>query len=161
MTPGDASSKKRTKHEGMMAAVRDLLTRVNEAETARHYCRRLAAIVLLPGYRDTFSNSLTCVERARILREPLTWQLLAKRFEISPRLQSIAASCTSYTPSVWLLEQELIARGKCDAGCNLPLDDNSAAMCDATALDIYRLARTANSSGLCFSGGGIRSATFN
>ena len=161
MTHGDASSKSKNTSRGALFAIRDLLTRVNEVETARHYCRRLAAIVLLPSYKETFSNSLTCGERARILREPLTSQLLAKRLEISPRLQSIAASCTSYTPSVWLLEQELIARGKSDAGCNLPSDDNSAAMCDATALDIYRRARTANSSGLCFSGGGIRSATFN
>ena len=144
-----------------MLPLRNLFTCVNEVETARHYCRRLAAILLLPSYRDTFSNALTCAERAKVLKEPVGWESLAHRLELSPRLQSIAASCTSYTPSVWLLEQELIARGKSDAGCNLAPDDNPAAMCDATALDIYRLARTVDSSGLCFSGGGIRSATFN
>src|SRR5262249_29685458 len=125
MTPSGAPSKGKKKSRGILFALRDLLTRVNEVETAHHYCRRLAAIVLLPTYRTTFSNALTCAERVRILKEPVGWQLLAHRLEMSPRLQSIAASCTSYTPSVWLLEQELIARGKHDPGCNLPPDDNA------------------------------------
>lgn len=148
------------KSPGIVSDVRELFASYDECETARHYCRRLATIVLLPGYEDTFRNALTCAERGEILKEPVSWQALANRMELSPRLQAIAASCTSYTPSVWLLEQELVARGKRDQLLLRPEDDTSV-MCDATAQDVYRVARMTSSSGLCFSGGGIRSATFN
>ncbi len=140
--------------------MRELFASYDERDTARHYCMRLATIVLLPGYQDTFRNSLTCAERAEILKEPVSWQTLASRMELSPRLQAVAASCTSYTPSVWLLEQELVARGMRDQLLLRPEND-AYAVCDATARDVYRVARMVNGSGLCFSGGGIRSATFN
>lgn len=81
----------------------------------------------------------------------------------SPRLQAIAATHTSYTPSVWLLEQELRARGcgpgLCErAGCG---SATGAHPCLVSVTDIYEVARETDTSGLCLSGGGIRSATFN
>jgi hypothetical protein len=148
----------KSKPLGIISGLRELFVSYDECETARHYCRRLATIVLLPAYQATFRNALTCAERDKVLKEPVSWRALASRLERSPRLQAVAASCTSYTPSVWLLEQELVARGK---GDQLQRQDDPSAMCTATAQDVYRVARIVDSTGLCFSGGGIRSATFN
>jgi hypothetical protein len=47
------------KSPGIVSDVRELFASYDECETARHYCRRLATIVLLPGYEDTFRNALT------------------------------------------------------------------------------------------------------
>jgi hypothetical protein len=142
-------------------SISDLFATHDESSTSRYYCMRLAAIVLLPGYVGSFKSALTHRERSEILKEPVSWETLTGHLEKSPRLQSIAASCTSYTPSVWLLEQELIARGVRDETCKKRHEADPAARCDATAIEVYRLAQRVNSSGLCLSGGGIRSATFN
>jgi hypothetical protein len=69
-----------------------------------------------------------------------------------PRLQAALADSTSYTPSKWLLEQELSRRQS----------DHPAAKSwyVSTGEDVYNAAAREKLSGLCFSGGGIRSATF-
>ncbi|HEY6376780.1 MAG TPA: hypothetical protein VIX90_14760, partial [Edaphobacter sp.] len=65
-----------------------------------------------------------------------------------PRAQARLAAIVQYTPSKWLLEQEMMARGFWPPKPGEPTD-------------VYQLASTKQLNGICFSGGGIRSATFN
>ncbi len=77
-----------------------------------------------------------------------------------PELQQSLAYMVQYTPSKWLLEQEaeLLAdrRDLHDPERKMPRFRES----DPNE-DIYDWARKQRLTGLCFSGGGIRSATFN
>jgi len=80
---------------------------------------------------------------------------LIRNFQCHPDLQSRIALLTQYTPGKWLLEQEFKARlDPKDPGKRLidPLD---------TTTDVYDRAKTVHDVGVCLSGGGIRSATFN
>jgi hypothetical protein len=152
------------------------------------YCERMAGILSVPEARTRFcgpeamarfKSALTPQERLDLfgsekLQEPKTSvdkpddlaqrvAVLARILRQSPRLQSIAASCTNYTPSVWLLEQELRAR---DLGSEICKESGCShapkpSPCFAAVSDVYEAARKTRSSGLCLSGGGIRSATFN
>jgi hypothetical protein len=65
-----------------------------------------------------------------------------------PQAQARLAAIVQYTPSKWLLEQEMTARGFWPPAPGEPTD-------------IYEVARKRELNGICFSGGGIRSATFN
>ncbi len=65
-----------------------------------------------------------------------------------PRAQARLAAIVQYTPSKWLLEQEMMARGFWPPAAGEPTD-------------VYELAHEKELNGICFSGGGIRSATFN
>lgn len=65
----------------------------------------------------------------------------------TPRAQARMATLIEYPPGKWLLEQELAARGYWP-----PADP---------AKDAYAVADELHLNGICFSGGGIRSATFN
>jgi hypothetical protein len=76
-----------------------------------------------------------------------TAEEIAQRLHAQPRVQASMATLVEYPPSKWLLEQELIARGQWDP--------------EQPAEDVYFLAESLNLKGICFSGGGIRSATFN
>jgi hypothetical protein len=62
-----------------------------------------------------------------------------------PKLQQFVAARRYYMPSKWLVEQERIARKGSDEWCG----------------DIYEEVAREGLTGVCFSGGGIRSATFN
>jgi hypothetical protein len=103
-----------------------------------------------------------------------------------PRLQAALANCTSYTPSKWLLEQELAVRYSNDAMKAIehgsPKDaeglieryeelrgketswprtgEAAPGVSEAEAKDVYYAAAEEKLAGLCLSGGGIRSATF-
>ena len=77
---------------------------------------------------------------------------LAAALEMRPDIQSKLAVITQYTPSKWLLERELEAGGFWPGA----EDPESRGKPDA-----YDAARIRSATGLCFSGGGIRSATFN
>src|ERR1700760_677505 len=70
-----------------------------------------------------------------------------------PDLQQALAYQMQYTPSKWLLEQEkpFLLQRRARHHANQEQADN----------DIYEWARKNQVTGLCFSGGGIRSATFN
>jgi hypothetical protein len=72
---------------------------------------------------------------------------IADHLQSKPRLQARMASLIEYPPSKWLLERELAARG------HWPPENPGE--------DVYMLAESLNLKGICFSGGGIRSATFN
>ncbi len=87
---------------------------------------------------------------------------LARALEHRPDVQSRLSLITQYTPSKWLLERELEASGHwpvCPPNHNQPTHTirNRA---DGTP-DAYDAARRRAAVGLCLSGGGIRSATFN
>ncbi|MGO4212761.1 hypothetical protein AB4043_18290 [Terriglobus sp. YAF25] len=80
---------------------------------------------------------------------------LIRNFQRHPDLQSRIALLTQYTPGKWLLEQEFKARlDPKNPGKRLidPAD---------TTTDVYDRAKTVRDVGVCLSGGGIRSATFN
>jgi hypothetical protein len=78
-----------------------------------------------------------------------------------PRLQWDTSIETNYVPSKWLLEQELKARRKWDAETEAFVDEPCLQEDDPDRGDVYRIAAQEGFTGLCFSGGGIRSATFN
>lgn len=99
------------------------------------YCRRLAE-ELSRGVAGRVELGSACYKDKEELQSAL---------ESHANLQWRAASETGYTPSKWLLEQEMTARGR-------RADDTS---------DIYTFADRESLIGLCLSGGGIRSATFN
>ncbi len=65
----------------------------------------------------------------------------------NPKLQQRLAAKTYFTPSKWLVEQEMLARGVWSG--------------DPASGDIYTIVADRALTGVCFSGGGIRSATFN
>jgi len=71
---------------------------------------------------------------------------LQRELPSNPKLQQRAAVRLHYVPSKWLLEQEMEACGRWSA-------ENGE--------DVYLAAARAGLTGVCFSGGGIRSATFN
>ena len=92
-------------------------------------------------------------EIKRIVGTPPDALAFAERLTSRPDLQAQVASLVQYTPSQWMLNQELVhvdARRK-----NLHLDPVE------TKGDAYERAAKSKLMGLCFSGGGIRSATFN
>jgi len=72
---------------------------------------------------------------------------LLKGLPSSPKLQQQLAARTYFSPSKWLVEQEMQARGVWNG--------------DPKSGDIYKIVAEKRSLGVCFSGGGIRSATFN
>jgi hypothetical protein len=73
----------------------------------------------------------------------------------NPRLQAVLAACTAYTPSKWLLEKELSRRDSSD-----PESMSPKSWSQYPDEDVYDAADREELAGLCFSGGGIRSATF-
>lgn len=78
---------------------------------------------------------------------------LANQLNSRPDLQAQVASLAAYTPSQWLLEHELIHVN--ERRQKVGSDPVSSAG------NAYGRAAASGLMGLCFSGGGIRSATFN
>jgi hypothetical protein len=81
--------------------------------------------------------------------------ILAEKLELRADVQAHLASLTGFTPSKWLLAQEL---DKVDMRRAQVLKTPPPANLPA---DTYNRAAQLGLMGLCFSGGGIRSATFN
>ena len=78
---------------------------------------------------------------------------LAATLTSRPHLQAQVASLIGYTPSRWILERELAQVGARRRNLNIdPVDPSGGP---------YKRAANSGLMGLCFSGGGIRSATFN
>jgi hypothetical protein len=71
---------------------------------------------------------------------------LREEIKTDPKLQQGLAARSAYVPSKWLLEQEMKAKGEWD---------------EVSKRDIYEFVAEKGLTGVCFSGGGIRSATFN
>src|SRR6266853_2388365 len=81
---------------------------------------------------------------------------LAKFIDGKPHLQEQLCSLTDFTPSRWLLAQEIPAIRR-----RRFLQTKNDYTFDPIEGDPYEWAREKNLQGICFSGGGIRSATLN
>lgn len=82
----------------------------------------------------------------------------------NPRLQAALANCTAYTPSKWLVEQELSRRSSNasrESGDCLSSWKSDDGIEEKVYVDVYDAAARERLSGLALSGGGIRSATFS
>ena len=116
------------------------------------------------------NDPLPCDLRPRFpdIKGPLGKDLTYDELDRYPGLQEELAFIVRYTPSKWLLEQEAPQIRKRRI-LHQWRPDTRAFQCQDTlpnslqddAGDIYGWARDSEVSGICFSGGGIRSATFN
>jgi hypothetical protein len=104
---------------------------------------RLEITALLES--EAYAQKPKSSEPADTILPPI--ESLSIRLKAHPDLQSRLALLTQYTTSKWLLEWELKSRGL------LNREDNST--------DAYERAKQVRAVGVCLSGGGIRSATFN
>jgi Patatin-like phospholipase len=86
-------------------------------------------------------------------------QGLAAALELRPDVQSRLAVVTQYMPSKWLLERELQAFNYWPTPP--PERNKDCAPTPDGKTDAFDVARCRAATGLCLSGGGIRSATFN
>jgi hypothetical protein len=122
-------------------------------ESALAYCRSLALQV-----QRAFGHALTPEIWTSIMGTQVPdptrvpYGLLAEKY-LAPHVaaQARLAALLEYPPSKWLLEREMEARGNWP-GPNLP---------NTRVPDVYETALGAKLVGVCLSGGGIRSATFN
>jgi len=123
-------------------------------ESALAYCRSLALQV-----QRAFGHALTLEVWTSIMGTQVpdptkvAYGLLAEKY-LAPNVaaQARLAALLEYPPSKWLLEREMEARG------NWPGPNHPA---NVPPPDVYQAALGAKLKGVCFSGGGIRSATFN
>jgi hypothetical protein len=134
-------------------------------EAAEDYCRRLAIRIkyryevlqgaeceaLNESWKHAFHFPVDGLESKDIFN---ITQLLYEQ----PRSQARLATICEYPPVKWLLEQELTAKGQWPPKPPAGVD---ASAFDARSIDVYDHAAKLNLTGICFSGGGIRSATFN
>jgi hypothetical protein len=102
--------------------------------------------VLSAALQDSWDRAFHHGDKPKRVDES-TDREIAERLHAQPRVQARMATLVEYPPTKWLLEQELAARGEWQ-------DDHPSE-------DVYFLAESLNLTGICFSGGGIRSATFN
>jgi hypothetical protein len=124
-------------------------------EAARDYCVRLAQEIrahetyklLTEVEKAAFTSAWVQAFRDEPAEATAGIEQIAVLLYRNPHAQARIAALTEYPPGKWLLEQELTALGK------WPPED--------PAKDAYAVAADLKLSGICFSGGGIRSATFN
>jgi hypothetical protein len=107
-----------------------------------------------PQKRRLIKNILTSNE---FVTEPADALSLAGELESRPHVQAKLASLTGYTPSKWLLERELeqVTKRRDKVGIKVEVAP------DTPTSNSYQRAASSGLMGLCFSGGGIRSASFN
>jgi hypothetical protein len=120
---------------------------------ATDYIHRLAEESLEP--RNAAKVPLVEKILAAAFRSPAVDAMaLAAELESRPDVQAQLASVTGYTPSQWLLDRELreVAKRRKKVGIETDVPPASNA---------YARAAQSGLMGLCFSGGGIRSASFN
>ena len=114
----------------------------------------LAALVRkVSQLKEVSKNILHADEVRKIQGDPAA---LAKFIDGKPHLQEQLAYLTDFTPSRWLLAQEIPAIRQ-----RRLLLTNTDYKFDPNKDDPYQWARQKNLQGICFSGGGIRSATMN
>jgi hypothetical protein len=133
-------------------------------KAAKDFCDRLATTIkdfyerkrareeqreaFATSWHHSFSVSVPSVDT-------IDAQQIATLLYHQPRAQARLAALVDYPPSKWLLEQELAAKGK------WPPEDTPNDIYAVPSKDAYDVAAEQNLTGICFSGGGIRSATFN
>jgi len=123
---------------------------------ATDYIHRLAQESLEP--RNAAKVPLVEKILAAAFRSPAVDAMaLAAELEARPDVQAQLASVTGYTPSQWLLDRELEQVAKRRKKVGIETDVPPA----TPASNAYARAAKAGLMGLCFSGGGIRSASFN
>ena len=114
----------------------------------------LAALVRkVSQLKEVPKNILHADEVRKIQGDPAA---LAKFIDGKPHLQEQLCSLTDFTPSRWLLAQEIPAIRR-----RRFLQTKNDYTFDPIEGDPYEWAREKNLQGICFSGGGIRSATLN
>ena len=91
-------------------------------------------------------TSVAFMPKITIGAEEYTKVGLAQELPENPKLQQQVGARVHYVPSKWLLEQEMESCGRWSA---------------TSGEDIYWTVANERLTGVCFSGGGIRSATFN
>jgi Patatin-like phospholipase len=130
------------------------------------YLRRLLEKVHVKFVNDPLPADLRT--RFPAIKGPLGKDLTYDELDKYPGLQEALAFMVRYTPSKWLLEQEAREIGKRRRLHQWRPDTRDFQCLDAVPDpsqddpgDVYRWARDSEVSGICFSGGGIRSATFN
>jgi MFS family permease len=124
-------------------------------DAARAYCDRLAQQIRVHhGALETHEAKSAFAQSWRMAFKRTVPELdtvaepqIAALLHSEPRAQARLATLIEYPPGKWLLEQELAAKG------HWPPSDPKQ--------DAYAVADSLGLSGICFSGGGIRSATFN
>jgi len=127
-------------------------TREETRDSNELYCTRLAEVAFaLYSKRQTPRGSPQPPTTVKIAGNDYDEQKLYEELLRNPKLQQQIASQTHYVPSKWLLEQEMNARGV--------WPEQKATL----SPDVYRTVSEEGNRlmGVCLSGGGIRSATFN
>lgn len=106
------------------------------------------------------AESLPSDLKVRFQTPPISrWQEISRgNVEHDPTLQSALARSLDYPPSKWLLEREVSVLQRVR---ELHTPDNPLPDYTDGKADVYQWAREGQLTGLCLSGGGIRSATFN
>ena len=97
-------------------------------------------------------------ERPELYAEANARTALVASLKDQPHLQAKLAALTYYTPSKWLLEQEMLSR--CPRGEAVG-PGPAPGVWPKERGEVYDYAARQSLLGLCFSGGGVRSATFN
>lgn len=124
-------------------------------QAARAYCICLAQQIRAhetyklrtEDEKTAFTSAWVSAFRDEPADPSATTEQIAVLLYRNPHAQARIATLIEYPPGKWLVEQELAARGK------WPPED--------PAKDAYAVAAELQFTGICFSGGGIRSATFN
>lgn len=118
------------------------------------YLRKLAARVAEHCKTEQLPDTIIHAEKVNsLLEQP---EQLARFIEDQPRLQEQLAYFCDFTPNRWLLMQEQPA-----VNDRRKLYELVKADYNTEKGDVYAWAKESKLQGICFSGGGIRSATFN
>jgi hypothetical protein len=157
-------------HERLLTVYREL--RVREVREKEHFMPSLpgwaqAAIDLNVLTSDRLEDDPRWPDVIEKLDGHPQWQKAIDALGNNPRLQEAVAAVTAYTPSKWLLERELSVRGptppadeeKITSAADIKKAGEKSWSPDSGE-DVYDAAAAQKLHGLCFSGGGIRSATF-
>jgi hypothetical protein len=177
-------NKKRLADSGkeLLTRFKDFWKPVPAPSDGHHYHARLLAV-----YQDLRKKQREAPEKTFLLAELPAWTSkfnldptnpnASETLRQNPRLQEAVAAVTAYTPSKWLLERELSERDANNVVANKDEDNSPVAEPGPAGTeseeppkrkswplseneDVYDAAAREELSGLCFSGGGIRSATF-
>jgi Patatin-like phospholipase len=123
------------------------------------YLYRLAQEIIGFSQTDNRSEEASQDEFGHLymqLGNPKVTVQLATKLENMPALQQRLSFLVNYTPSRWLVEQEIDEIKRLRDHRKQRHDDHPN-----PKLNPYRWMHDSKVTGLCFSGGGIRSATFN
>ncbi|MCU1318745.1 MAG: apolipoprotein N-acyltransferase [Edaphobacter sp.] len=122
------------------------MQRSNDSDSAEAYCVRLAQQIRASGLAESSWKAAFHREPPPLASSAV--EQIAGHLEANPKAQARLAALVQYPPGKWLLEQELAARGDWPPP-------------NGVHKDVYQVAQELDLQGICFSGGGIRSATFN